>query len=526
MPLFDAYVVVDWSAANVPAVGANSIWMSFAEREENEVRPIETVNVSTRAGAMAKLRQFFRERLDANQRVFAGFDFPFGYPRGGAEAISGEASWQSLWSYFAGNIQDLDSNLNNRFEIAGRLNRDKLAHAPMFWGRPEFQDIPGLSPKKPEPYPDALAEKRIAEGRTDRAQPVWKMHYTGSVGSQAMTGIAQLERLRGDEEFAEKIAVWPFETRFTEVMDAPIVLAEIYPSLFDIQRQSGRPLDADQVETLAEIFAKRDIENRFKSYLSVPADLSQEDVETVVAEEGWIVGLGWQQAAGTGASSENGNGGKRRLDYLRSPEQIYAESFRQIREAIDLSRFDEEAHDLVIRIVHACGIPEVAESLTISEDAVASGRAALEGSASVIVDSEMVAHGVIRSALPAENKVVCRLNLPKVREIARRDETTRSAAQIDLWNDVIEGSVVAIGNAPTALFRLLEKLDEGGPKPALIIGLPVGFVGAAEAKAELKSNPRGVPFITLDGRLGGSAMAAAAVNALSKGLGLGEGDGG
>ncbi|MER0239867.1 precorrin-8X methylmutase [Fulvimarina sp. MAC8] len=211
---------------------------------------------------------------------------------------------------------------------------------------------------------------------------------------------------------------------------------------------------------------------------------------------------------------------------MRSPEQIYSESFRQIREAVDLASFGEEAHDLVIRIVHACGMPEIAEGLTISEGAVAAGRAALEGGASVIVDSEMVAHGVIRSALPADNKVVCRLNLPKVREIARRDETTRSAAQIDLWNDVIEGSVVAIGNAPTALFRLLEKLDEGGPKPALIIGLPVGFVGAAEAKAELKANSRGVPFVTLDGRLGGSAMAAAAVNAISKGLGQGEGDGG
>ncbi|WP_245413992.1 precorrin-8X methylmutase [Fulvimarina endophytica] len=211
---------------------------------------------------------------------------------------------------------------------------------------------------------------------------------------------------------------------------------------------------------------------------------------------------------------------------MRDPAKIYEESFRQIREAVDLSRFDPATHDLVIRIVHACGMPEVADGLSVSAEAVEAGIAALRAGRPIVVDAEMVAHGIIRANLPEDNKIVCRLNLPKVREIAERDGTTRSAAQVDLWKDVIEGSIVAIGNAPTALFRLLEKLDEGGAKPALIIGLPVGFVGAAESKAELKGNPRGVPFVTLDGRLGGSAMAAAAVNALARGAGEEAGHGG
>ncbi|RFC62159.1 precorrin-8X methylmutase [Fulvimarina endophytica] len=501
--------------------------MSFSERDGETVRLVETVNLPTRAGAMAHLRQFLRERLERGQTVFAGFDFPFGYPAGAAEAITGEASWQALWGYLARTIQDMDSNANNRFEIAGRLNRDRLAHGPMFWGRPEFQDIPGLSPKKPDPYPDILPERRAAEMRAPTAQPVWKMHYTGSVGSQAMTGIAQLEKLRQDEEFADKIQVWPFETDFAGAIDRPIVLAEIYPSLFEIPRTGGRPLDADQVETLAMLFAERDRENRFQPFLAAPSDLSGEELRAVLYEEGWVAGLNQVRSrASSGPDAGAPEAAARGLDYLRDPAKIYEESFRQIREAVDLSRFDPATHDLVIRIVHACGMPEVADGLSVSAEAVEAGIAALRAGRPIVVDAEMVAHGIIRANLPEDNKIVCRLNLPKVREIAERDGTTRSAAQVDLWKDVIEGSIVAIGNAPTALFRLLEKLDEGGAKPALIIGLPVGFVGAAESKAELKGNPRGVPFVTLDGRLGGSAMAAAAVNALARGAGEEAGHGG
>ncbi|MBB3936664.1 precorrin-8X methylmutase [Aureimonas phyllosphaerae] len=206
--------------------------------------------------------------------------------------------------------------------------------------------------------------------------------------------------------------------------------------------------------------------------------------------------------------------------YLRDPAAIYDASFRTIREegATALARLPGDAHDLAIRIAHACGMVDAIGDLVVSAGVVEAGRAALQAGAPILVDAEMVAHGVIRARLPAGNRVLCRLNEAGVPERARRLSTTRSAAQVDWWDDDVEGAVVAIGNAPTALFRLLERLDEGAPRPAVILGFPVGFVGAAESKAELAANPRNIPFATLTGRRGGSAMAAAAVNALAAGL--------
>ncbi|GGE17075.1 precorrin-8X methylmutase [Aureimonas endophytica] len=202
------------------------------------------------------------------------------------------------------------------------------------------------------------------------------------------------------------------------------------------------------------------------------------------------------------------------LDYLRDPEAIYAASFAAIRAEADLAALSPAAHPLAIRLVHACGMPDILADLVLSEDAVSAGEAALRAGAPILVDAEMVAHGVIRRRLPAGNAVICALNEPAVPALAARLGTTRSAAQVELWRRSIEGAVVAIGNAPTALFALLEKLDAGWPRPALILGFPVGFVGAAESKAELVRDPRGVPFVALAGRRGGSALAAAAVNAL------------
>lgn len=204
-----------------------------------------------------------------------------------------------------------------------------------------------------------------------------------------------------------------------------------------------------------------------------------------------------------------------RLDYLRDPDAIYAASFAAIRAEADLSHLPEDAHPLAIRIVHACGMPDVAADLVLSREAVAAGTRALAAGAPILCDAEMVAHGIVRSRLSAGNDVICRLNDPAVPALASRLGTTRSAAHVDLWRDDLAGAVVAIGNAPTALFALLEKLDAGWPKPALVLGFPVGFVGASESKAELARNGRGVPFATLRGRRGGSAVAAAAVNALA-----------
>lgn len=203
------------------------------------------------------------------------------------------------------------------------------------------------------------------------------------------------------------------------------------------------------------------------------------------------------------------------FDYIRDPTAIYAESFRLIREVCDLSALPPDMHDVAVRLVHSGGRPEILENLRWSDGAAAAGRAALASGAPVLCDVEMVAKGVIRDRLPAGNDVLCTLSLPGVRAAAVRDGTTRSAAAVGYWERWVEGAVVAVGNAPTALFRLLELVAAGWPRPALVLGFPVGFVGAAESKDALIANDLGLPFIALAGREGGSAYAAAAVNALA-----------
>jgi precorrin-8X/cobalt-precorrin-8 methylmutase len=203
-------------------------------------------------------------------------------------------------------------------------------------------------------------------------------------------------------------------------------------------------------------------------------------------------------------------------DYLRDGTAIYQRSFAIIRAEADLSRFSAEEADVAVRMVHACGMVESARSIVFARDVVAAARHALRAGAPILCDSEMVSHGVTRARLPAENPVICTLRNPSVPELAARLGTTRSAAALELWRGQLEGAVVAIGNAPTSLFRLLDMLDEGAPRPAAILGIPVGFVGAVESKEALIANPYGVPFIAVRGRMGGSAMAAAAVNGLAQ----------
>jgi precorrin-8X/cobalt-precorrin-8 methylmutase len=207
----------------------------------------------------------------------------------------------------------------------------------------------------------------------------------------------------------------------------------------------------------------------------------------------------------------------RRYDYIRDPAAIYAESFAAIRREVDLSRIPEDLQPLALRIVHACGDPAAIKRLTWSPGAGRAGREALKLGATILCDSRMVAAGIIRKKLPGANEVVCTLGDSDVPDIAKRLGTTRSAAAVELWQDELAGAVVVIGNAPTALFHLLERLSDGWPKPALILGFPVGFIGAAESKEALAQDAGDIPFVTLLGRGGGSAIAAAAVNALAGG---------
>ena len=208
-------------------------------------------------------------------------------------------------------------------------------------------------------------------------------------------------------------------------------------------------------------------------------------------------------------------GPARRYDYLAEPAAIYAKSFATARAETDLSAVPPALHSLALRIVHAAADPALAADLRWSPGAAEAGRAALAAGAPVLVDVEMVAHGITRSRLPAGNQVVCTLRDPAVPGLAARLGTTRSAAALELWRGQLAGAVVAIGNAPTALFHLLEMIAAGAPRPALVLGFPVGFVGAAESKAALAANELGLAYIALTGRRGGSALAAAAVNALA-----------
>lgn len=205
-------------------------------------------------------------------------------------------------------------------------------------------------------------------------------------------------------------------------------------------------------------------------------------------------------------------------DYVRDGAEIYRRSFAIIRAEADLARFDPVEERVAVRIIHSCGMPEIARDIVMSKTFAVDARQALKDGAPILCDAKMVANGVTRSRLPAGNDVICTLDDPVVPDLAKKLGNTRSAAAMELWRPRLAGAVVAIGNAPTALFRLLEMLDEGAPRPAAVIGVPVGFVGAMESKEALAAaHDAGgrLPFLIVRGRKGGSAMTAAAVNALA-----------
>ncbi|AZQ74474.1 MULTISPECIES: precorrin-8X methylmutase [Streptomyces] len=203
------------------------------------------------------------------------------------------------------------------------------------------------------------------------------------------------------------------------------------------------------------------------------------------------------------------------FDYDKDGASIYRQSFATIRAEADLGGLPPDVGRVAVRMIHACGMTDLVRDLAYSPGVVARAREALLGGAPILCDANMVASGVTRKRLPADNEVVCTLADPAVPELARRMGTTRSAAALELWRDRMGGAVVAVGNAPTALFRLLEMIQEGAPRPAAVLGIPVGFIGAAESKDALAESPLGLEYLVVRGRRGGSAMAAAAINAIA-----------
>ncbi|MFK8847699.1 precorrin-8X methylmutase [Streptomyces sp. Ac-502] len=203
------------------------------------------------------------------------------------------------------------------------------------------------------------------------------------------------------------------------------------------------------------------------------------------------------------------------FDYEKDGAEIYRQSFATIRAEADLADLPDDVSRVAVRMIHACGMTDLVRDLAYSPKVVASASEALRNGAPILCDANMVASGVTRKRLPADNEVLCTLADPSVPDLAKRMGTTRSAAALELWRDRLDGAVVAVGNAPTALFRLLEMIEEGAPRPAAVIGIPVGFIGAAESKDALAQHPAGLEHLVVRGRRGGSAMAAAAINAIA-----------
>ncbi|MEV7778622.1 precorrin-8X methylmutase [Kitasatospora sp. NPDC088351] len=203
------------------------------------------------------------------------------------------------------------------------------------------------------------------------------------------------------------------------------------------------------------------------------------------------------------------------IEYEKDGASIYRQSFATIRAEADLAALPADVSQVAVRMIHACGMVDLVEDLVYSPGVVASARRALRAGAPILCDVNMVASGVTRKRLPADNEVICTLTDPSVPELARKAGNTRSAAAMELWLPRLEGAVVAVGNAPTSLFRLLELIEAGAPRPAAVIGVPVGFIGAAESKDALAGHPSGLEHLVVRGRRGGSAIAAAAINAIA-----------
>jgi precorrin-8X/cobalt-precorrin-8 methylmutase len=397
-----------------------------------------------------------------------------------------------------------------------------------------------------------LAERRVVDLHIPSAQPCWKLLGAGSVGGQALTGIPVVRALRDDPRWIGRARIWPFETGLQAPEQGAVVIAEVYPSLWAVSPADGETKDAAQVRSVARFFAESDRTGELAALFAGDPSLTREQRNRVETEEAWTLGVttarqrsipvpstaphpspapsltlarkrGREVAAvlsalprlrgreGWGQREGDGQGVGRSYTYIRDPAEISRRSFALIREEADLTRFPRALQALALRLAHAAGDGTILGDLTWSKGAVAAGRKALAAGAPILVDSAMVAAGITIDP----SRIACTLRDAETVQRAAVERTTRSAAAVDRWLPHLKDAVVAIGNAPTALFRLLELLAQGAPKPALVLGFPVGFVGAAEAKAALADFGHGLDFITLRGRRGGSALAAAAVNALA-----------
>ena len=544
--MFDTFVMVDWSAASVPRTGRDSIWICWHAPDGERL-----VNPATRRNAKIMLAEWLAEAMSNGQRVLMGFDFPFGYPAGFADrlGLSG-VPWRAAWDEITRLVTDDEQNFNNRFDVAATLNERMSGGRFPFWGCPANPMRTCLGPKHHRAHEQyGLAERRLIDEYMVGAQPCWKLLGAGSVGGQVLTGIPIVRALRDDPRWRDEARIWPFETGLGPHPDGRLILAEVYPSLWSVSPAVAEPKDAAQVRTVARFFAACDRAGELDALFFGDPELTRRQRACVESEEAWTLGVtsrasrprslqptttsrspSVQASSSAGfapslpsLASGGGLGRGRRAEnaadqgytYRRDPGEIARRSFQLIRKEADLGRVPRPLQPLALRLAHAAGDTAILDDLAWSRGAVTAGRKALDGGVPILVDSTMVAAGITAKRLAAGNAILCTLRDPKTAALAKTHGTTRSAAAVELWREHLSGALVAIGNAPTALFRLLEILAEGAPKPALVLGFPVGFVGAAEAKQALAAFGNDLAYITLHGRRGGSALAAAAVNALA-----------
>ncbi|WP_155831748.1 cobalamin biosynthesis protein CbiG [Hylemonella gracilis] len=289
-PLFDRYIAVDWSANNGRKQGQDSIWIADSKRE--------TSNPPTRHQAMACLNERLRDALQNDERVLVGLDFAFGYPSGTATLLTGKPSWDALWKLLHAKVCDDENNCNNRFDVANELNKQLGESGPLFWGRPDNEKnlrLRCLNAKKTGIRFEKVREKRAVESLAKGAKSVWQLFYNGSVGSQALLGIAWLEKLRANQDLQGMISIWPFETDFERSIECPVVLAEIYPSLGLVLDPTVAPKDKAQVEAQIGLFTALDKNGLLREALSFPTGVNQSWRKVAIAEEGWIFGVGHEK---------------------------------------------------------------------------------------------------------------------------------------------------------------------------------------------------------------------------------------
>ena len=526
-PLFDCHVIVDWSARSAPSPAhpaRDAIW--FAVARGGELAGVEYVR--TRDEAVARLTDLFAAEVAAGRRVLAGFDFPFGYPQGVAAHLTGEPSARALWRWLAERIEDAPDNRNNRYAVAEIINRQYDGIGPC-WGRPEswrHPDLPvTMKERRGQGHPP---ERRLADQRAKGAKTVWQTAYSGSVGSQVLLGLPALERILSDPRLAGRSAVWPLDTGLA-APGAPVVLAEIYPSLLTglIREEQGPEeiLDRAQVRVNALAFARLDADGGLEGLFRGPTDLDDAGRHIVEREEAWILGLGAETAlasayrrgdapASAPSPGPSNGAGRPALAYERDPHEIYRQSWATVRAEARLDHLPGDLHDVAVRMVHACGMTDLPNRLAWSDDLGPAARRALRAGAPILCDAEMVASGIVRARLPAGNPVVCTLNDPATPDLAQAIGNTRSAAAVELWRERLEGALAVIGNAPTALFPPARTSRSGlaparrDPRPAGRLrrrGGVQGRTGSEPARRALPDPARTARRI--GHRLGGSERA-------------------